>query len=190
MVLAAGGATRIRVAKPALPYGSGTMVGSVVATAHAAGLDPIIVVTGFHSEEVAEAVDGLARIAHNESPELGNMSSLLVGIDAAGDADGVVVLLSDMPDVRSEVVTDLVSGVARSGARCGWVEYTDGRGHPIVLTRSLFGEVRTLTGTKALWPFFSDLPDSDVFTLQVDSSRPIDVNTQADYERATAPRNH
>lgn len=189
VVLAAGEATRMGVAKPALPYGSSTMVGSVLATAHAAGLDPIIVVTGFHSSQVIEAVGGLADIAHNENPEMGNMSSLLVGIDAAGDADGVVVLLSDMPDVQSEVVSNVVRGVARSGARCGWANYPDGRGHPVALARSVFGEVRMLSGTKALWPFFSGLPDSDVFALTVDSPRPIDVNTQADYERATTPRN-
>ncbi len=184
MVLAAGAATRMGVPKPALPYGSTTMVGSVIGTGRAAGLDPIIVVTGFHSRDVVEAVGDSAGIAHNAEPELGNMSSLLIGMDAVGDADGVVVLLSDMPGVQSDVVAALVNGVVRSGARCGWTDYVNGRGHPIALSRSVFDDIRTLTGTKALWPFFSALDDSDVFALGVNARSPTDVNTQADYNRA------
>jgi molybdenum cofactor cytidylyltransferase len=160
------------------------MVGSVLATGSASGLEPIVVVSGFHSDQVSAAVGDSAVIAHNEHPELGNMSSLLVGIDAIGDVDGVVVLLADMPRIQSDVIADLVDGVARSGARCGWVEYANGRGHPIVLSRAVFDEVRQLTGTKALWPFLSALPDSDVVALHVSSPKPIDVNTPADYHRA------
>lgn len=172
------------MAKPTLPYESSTMIGAVVEAAEAAGLAPIFVVTGFHSQEVTEAVGGTARIARNPEPELGNMSSLLIGLDAVGDAEGIVLLLADMPGVESQVIVDLVDGVGNTGSRCGWVEYDEGRGHPIALSRPVFDDVRTLTGTKALWPFFSSLPEGDVFVLRVTASRPIDVNTQADYERA------
>jgi CTP:molybdopterin cytidylyltransferase MocA len=86
------------------------------------------------------------------------------------------------------VIADLVDGVASTGSRCGWVEYDGERGHPIVLAGSVFNDVRTLTGTKALWPFFSSLPVSEVFTLLVDGPRPVDVNTRADYERANERR--
>lgn len=185
MVLAAGAATRMGVPKAALPYGSSTVVGSVVEIGHASGLAPIVVVSGFHSDEVSEAVGNSATIAHNEHPELGNMSSLLVGVDAVGDIDGVVVLLADMPGVERRVIVDLVEGFARSGARCGWVEYSGERGHPIVLLLPVLDELRTLTGTKPLWPYFSSLPDSDVFVLPVNSPKPADINTPADYDRAT-----
>ena len=172
------------VPKAALPYGSSTMVGSVVATARASGLESVVVVLGFHSDEVSEAVGDSAVIAQNTEPELGNMSSLLVGIDAVGDVDGVVVLLADMPGIRSNVIMDLVVGFAQSGARYGWVEYPEGRGHPIALSLPLLEDVRTLAGTKPLWSFFSGLPDGDGFALQANSPRPPDINTPADYHRA------
>lgn len=186
VVLAAGEATRMGVPKPALPYGSTTLVGSVVDTGRAAGLAPIVVVTGFHSAEVSEAVGDSAVVAHNAEPKQGNMSSLLVGIDAAGDVEGVVVMLADMPGIDSSAIEDLVHGVARSGAQCGWIEYANGRGHPIALSRSVFRRVRSLSGTKVLWPFLDSLSASDVAALRVNDARPIDVNTQADYDRVLA----
>lgn len=163
------------------------MVGSVVSTSRVSGLEPIVVVSGFHSDEVCEAVGDSAAIAHNEHPELGNMSSLLVGIDAVGDVDGVVVLLADMPGVESELIVKLVNSVSQANYRAGWVEYPEGRGHPVALVQSAFADVRKLTGTKALWPFFAALSEGEAFPLHTATPRPIDVNTQADYERIARP---
>ena len=187
MVLAAGAATRMGLPKATLPFASTTMVGAVVDAAAVAALDPIVVVTGFHAEETTEAVSGEALTVHNPDPAAGNMSSLLTGIEAVGDVDGVVVLLADMPRVESDLIVKLVNGVSHTGRRAGWVEYPEGRGHPIVLAQSAFADVRKLTGTKALWPFFEALSGGEVFALHTATQRPIDVNTPADYERIAGP---
>ncbi len=169
--------------KVVLPYGSTTMVGAVVGAVVAADLSPVIVVTGFHREVVCEAVGRSARVVHNPHPESGNLSSLLIGLDALGDVDGAVVVLADMPGVRSEVVAALADGLIESGSLGGWVEYADGWGHPMALGRQVFDDVRTLTGPRPLWPFLSSLRSEDTFILHVDSLRPIDVNTPEDHER-------
>jgi len=169
--------------KPALPYGSTTMVGAVVRSADEAGLSPVIVVTGFHEDPVAAAVGGSARIAHNQNPERGNASSLLVGMDAVGDAVGVVLLLADMPGVRVDVIASLLDGMSASASTAGWVEYRGGRGHPIALSMSSFDDVRTLRGSKALWPFLSSLSIDETFVVRVDEPIPTDVNTPEDYKR-------
>ncbi|MCL1602137.1 MAG: NTP transferase domain-containing protein [Actinomycetia bacterium] len=169
--------------KPALPYGSTTMVGAVVASADEAELSPVIVVTGFHEGPVAAAVGGSAHIANNLNPERGNVSSLLVGLDALDDPVGVVLLLADMPEVRVDVISSLLDGMSASAFKAGWVEYRDGRGHPIALSVSSFDDVRALRGSKALWPFLSSLSEEDTFVVRVDEPTPTDVNTPQDYER-------
>jgi molybdenum cofactor cytidylyltransferase len=173
--------------KQVLPYRSTTMVGAVVDTAIDAGLAPVIVVTGFHEHAVVVAVGDDALLAHNPNAATGNMSSLLVGLDQVGDAGGVVVLLADMPEVDTEVVVRLADGMSGSSDLAGWVEYSNGRGHPIALARSVFNDVRTLSGPKAIWPFLSSIPEEDAFVVRVDAPRPTDVNTPAEYERITKP---
>ncbi len=175
--------------KLVLPYGSTTMVGAVVSAVVDADLTPVIVVTGFHRGVVGEAVGRSARVVHNPHPESGNLSSLLIGLDALGDVDGAVVVLADMPGVRGDVVAALADGLTESGSLGGWVEYADGWGHPLALGRSIFDDIRTLTGPRPLWPFLSSLRDEDTFVLHVDSPRPIDVNTPEDHERLTGTRN-
>jgi molybdenum cofactor cytidylyltransferase len=176
------------VAKPAMPLGDSTLVGSVIATAHDAGLDPVIVVTGFHSDEVAEAVGDSADIARNPDPGRGNMSSLLVGLGAIGDADITVVLLSDMPLVEASTIEALCAGLLESTAVCAWTRYTDGRGHPIAFTSRGIEAIGGLSGTKALWPWFDSLAAGEGYEMVIDDTVPADINTQADYDGLTTQR--
>ena len=185
VILAAGEAVRMGAAKPAMPFGNKTLVGAVIDTAKAAGMDPVVVVTGFHRESVVAAVGDSARIAHNPDAASGNMSSLLVGIDAVGGVDAVAVLLADMPRVRAEVVNDLTRGLRESGRMVAWTQYSDGRGHPIALTTRGISAIRGLDGSKALWPFFDALKPKAVFEMAVEGARPADINTPADYKNAT-----
>lgn len=161
------------------------MIEAVAGTAEAAGLDPVVVVTGFDEDVVSGVVGGSSRVVHNPRAESGNLSSLLVGLDAVGDVVAAIVMLADMPEVDSGVVSALARGIVHSKSLGGWVEYTDGRGHPIALGRGTFDDVRTLRGSKPLWPHLSSLPDDDRFVLRVESPRPVDVNTPEDYKRVT-----
>jgi molybdenum cofactor cytidylyltransferase len=182
VILAAGEAVRMGVAKPAMPFGEGTMVGAVIDIATSAGLDPVVVVTGFHGEAVEAAVDGSAEIVRNPDPGRGNMSSLMVGLDAVGDTDVTVVLLSDMPLVEVSTIDALCQGLLGSGAICGWTRYKDGRGHPIAFTRAGVEAISGLTGTKALWPWFDSLSDDERYEQVADGTRPLDVNSPDDYD--------
>jgi len=182
VVLAAGASTRMGVPKPALKYGSSTLVATVVSAAHDAGLDPVMVVTGFHGDAVAGAVGGLAVTVENPHPESGNLSSLLVGLEAVGDTRCVIVLLADMPQVDSADIGALATGMVSSGSLGGWVEYTNGMGHPVALGRDAFDGVRSLTGPRSLWGYLSSLSGSERFVLNIDGPKPTDINTPEDYE--------
>ena len=176
------------VPKPALPYGSTTMIGAVVDAASSAGLSPVVVVTGFHEDAVTSAVGPAARVVRNPDPGSGNVSSLLVGMEACGEIDGIILLLGDMPGVRRDVIVGLADAMAESGSTAGWVEYRDGRGHPIALGVAAFEAVRSLRGSKALWPFLSAVPHDDACIIEIDEQRPVDVNTPEDYERLSRER--
>ncbi len=90
-----------------------------------------------------------------------------------------------MPSVNWELIRRLADGMTESGSRAGWVEYSDGRGHPVALARSVFGNMRSLSGSKALWPFLSSMEQDDTCIVRSDEPRPLDVNTPEDYARLT-----
>ncbi len=171
--------------KQVLTYGDTTMVGAVVDTARRSRVADVIVVTGFHGEQVEPAVGSRARIVHNANAVSGNMSSLVVGLDAVAGTDGVIVLLSDMPQVTPDVIDTLIDAMSEHGERAGWIEYSDGPGHPVALAAASFDEVRHLRGPKALWRYLEALESSDVAVAKVETPKPTDVNTQEDYERVT-----
>jgi len=183
MVLAAGQAIRMGAPKPAMEIGSTTMVRLVIEAAAKADISDVYVVTGFHHKEVSEAVGSSAIVLRNPAPERGNVSSLVVGLNAVPSHSGVIVLLADMPFVKSSDIKKLAAGVSASGRAAGWVEYLDGRGHPVALASSTFEDVKRLSGPKSLWPYFDALSPHDVFVVERGEPKPADVNTRVDYDR-------
>lgn len=191
-MLAAGEASRMGESKVTLPYRGSTILETVVSTAADAGLDPIVVVTGFHHEAVVALIGDRATAVHNPDAASGNLTSLKVGVSTIGEVDAAVVLLGDMPGVRVGTVQELVQRVLDTGAAGGWVSYRGDHngvpvaGHPIVLSRRGLDGCEALTGPKALWRHLTGLAADDVVVLELDENKPIDVNTPEEYRQLLA----
>jgi molybdenum cofactor cytidylyltransferase len=181
IVLPAGASTRMGRPKLVMPYGASTIIGTVVDTIRSSAVGEIVVVTGYHSEAVADAIPAGVATAHNENAEAGNLSSLLVGLDAVGGVDGVIVVVGDMPDVSAASVDRLLALWETSDVLFGSVQYTDGQGHPLLIDRSLFDTVRTLGGTRPLWSYAESLAPPAVGTVDVDRPKPTDINSMEGY---------
>jgi molybdenum cofactor cytidylyltransferase len=188
VVLAAGFSTRFLVEsgqpKLVMPYGSTTVIGSVMAAAAESKVDRVVVVTGDHRGAVVSALPPGIETAHNDHPDRGNLSSLLVGIEAVGDVEAVVVLVGDMPDVDSGVIDQLLDRWADTDTVVCVPMYTNGSGHPILLDSSQFEVIRSLSGQKPLWSLIDSLGDDLVGRIAVDSPIPLDLNTNEDYLKA------
>lgn len=167
-----------------MPYGSSTVIGTVVETIMSAAVDETIVVTGFHRGAVASVLPPGVRTAHNHDPGRGNLSSLLVGLDAVGDPDAVVVVLADMPGVTASSVNQLLGLWGGSDVSFCLVEYADGTGHPLLIDRSLFDSIGGLSGDRALWSFAGSLDASTVGIVRRSDNKPADINSLEDYEGA------
>jgi molybdenum cofactor cytidylyltransferase len=184
VVLAAGGSERMGRPKQTLPLGHGTVLGAAVAGAEASRLDRVVVVTGAAAPEVeAGFVPQRAVIVRNPQWEAGNMSSLLVGIDAAGDADAVVHLLGDMPGVDTGMIDRFVALWDEDRPWAAVARYTDREGHPILLSAAAVASLGSLGGPKALWRFLGEAAPGRVERVEFDVPIPIDVDTPEDYER-------
>ncbi len=185
-VLAAGGSTRFGQAKQMLPFRGDTLLGFVMRQVNRSKLGRIVVVLGREAERVRGSVDwGRARVVDNLAYGTGCASSLLAGLDTAGECGGIMFLLGDQPGVGPEQI-DWVQ--ERWLAKRPWAsatQYNDGLGHPLVFAREAFGALRSLHGDKAVWKLIEGFPDR-VAKIEIDSPLPPDLDTPEDYERLQA----
>src|SRR5215207_10539616 len=111
VVLGAGKSSRFGTPKQLLPFGDTTLLGQAVRNANASALDRVVVVLGRASEELRATVDfGRAEVVENTSYGTGCASSLLAGLDAAGEGcDAIALLLGDQPGVSSQFIDHVIA---------------------------------------------------------------------------------
>lgn len=185
IVLGAGGSTRLGRPKQLLPYGELTLLEHTVNTARACGFDQVVVPIGGASEQVRERVDlsGVDVVVNYAYGE-GCSSSIAAALDTVDERCEVLVLmLGDQPGVTAATVKALLQG--RDGAPLAVCRYDDGRGHPFAFDRSVFGDLATLHGDKAVWRLLEQRAD-DVAEVPIAGNVPLDVDTPEDYEAVLA----
>lgn len=173
LVLAAGRASRMGGDKRLMRVGGRSMLDLAVEAALAGGLSPVLVVTG--PEPQPALPPGVAHVV-NPDPGRGMASSLSIGVAALPpSADGVVVLLADMPRVGGAHVAALAAAF-RDGAIC--VPVAGGRrGNPVVLARRFFADLLALTGDKGARGLIAQHADAVIEVPMADDAVLIDVDT-------------
>ena len=148
IVLAAGKSSRMGRSKAALPLAGGdTFVTRIVRTFMNAGISDVIVVVGHDADAVAGAFAGTdlsVTLVENPDYEQGQLSSLLAGLRVI-DRPGVVAALVTLVDVPLIAVSTVRAVVDRYQAtHAPIVRPVRGvdHGHPVVIDRSLFDELR------------------------------------------------
>lgn len=162
VILAAGLSSRAGPAnKLLLPLDARPLVWWAVQAATRARLDPVVLVTAPGDGEVraATADFDVVRI-ENDAPGRGLASSLVLGVGAlagwsansdpgsrVASIDAAVILLGDMPWVRSAHVERLVAAVEPEAGHAICVPTYEGRrGNPVVWGARYFDEIATLRG--------------------------------------------
>jgi xanthine/CO dehydrogenase XdhC/CoxF family maturation factor/molybdopterin-guanine dinucleotide biosynthesis protein A len=155
LILAAGRGKRFRGGhKLSASLGDKPVLRHVVQNALASKLDPVIVVLGCEAQAGLKAIEGVEdkrlRVVFNPLWESGKASSIDVGLrEVPYLANGVMTLLGDMPMVKPWLINRVIEEFELSGKLAFPVfPAPDGlkKGYPTAFPRSLFGEIRRLTG--------------------------------------------
>lgn len=185
IVLAAGRASRFRQADPetatklVASYKGKPLVRHVAQAALAAGLAPVVVVTGCEADRVTSVLDGLdVRFAHNARFDSGMASSIVTGVSVLPQtSDAVFILLGDMPLVGADLLRKLIGGLAENPDAAAIVPVYDGvRGNPVLLSRGLFGRAMRLQGDEGARRMLRE-PGLKVVEVASDKSASFDVDT-------------
>ncbi|OBZ92424.1 molybdopterin-guanine dinucleotide biosynthesis protein MobA [Pararhizobium polonicum] len=152
VLLAAGRASRMGASgqhKLLAEFDGVPLVRRSAEAALGAGASRVFAVTGHRQAEIRAALAGLDVVpVANANYTAGMASSLIVGIHAAEpDADGVLVMLADMPWVTAGDLTTLISAFKAAQGRVIIRAVSDGkRGNPVILPRPTFKAVSQLQG--------------------------------------------
>jgi len=183
LLLAAGEARRFGAPKLLLPFGEGTVIGSVVAALGAAGVAPIVVVAGAQAEEIAAALGEAARVVRNPDPSRGMVSSVQVGVAALPEGVGsFFIALGDQPRVRAADLLAMRAAQEQSGKGLVMPTYRGKRGHPVLVSGRYREEILRLTEEQTLRDFLH-AHFEDTLEVACESDAVIsDIDTREQYE--------
>jgi molybdenum cofactor cytidylyltransferase len=191
VVLAAGKSVRMGSRKASLAIDAGdTYLTRLLRTfSEAGGLSEIVAVLG-HDASAVEAElsqSGLAvRRAINPGFEAGQLSSLIVGLDAAAAPNVGAILLGlvDAPLVSVRTVQAVIARYLETGAPVVRPVRGSQHGHPVLIDRALFDAIRRVDPAAGVKPVVrehvSHRGDVDVD----DEGAFMDIDTPEAHERA------
>jgi len=183
LILAAGQSKRMGQPKMLLPWGKTTVLETVIATFKAAGVDDILVVTGGNRERVETLVKDPARTIFNRHYDAGEMlSSVQAGLAGLNpDTEAVMIGLGDQPQVQERSVQAVLSEYRRSGASLVVPSFQMRRGHPWLVARMHWDEIRQMRAPDSLRDFLKRHAD-EIQYVALDSSTILqDLDTPEDY---------
>lgn len=184
VVLAAGSSRRFGASPPkqlALFEGE-PLVRRAVRTAIESELSEVIVVVGMAAASVEAAIgDFDARVVRNLHYEMGQSSSVKAGLAAVDtEAEGALFMPVDQPRMSTSVINALVACHRQTRAAIVVPTYQGRRGAPVLIGRSLFGELATIEGDVGGRQIFP-AHEEDIVELPVASSSAlVDLDTLED----------
>lgn len=143
IVLAAGASRRMGRNKMLMEIEGERIGRRAVDRAIAAGLDPVIVVTGHEAEELKESLIGAdCTFAYNPDFTGPTSGSLHSGLNELGhDVDAAVVILADMVHVSADMIRALIDNADRTPSPLVVSRYGDVLAPPLLFKRPLFSEL-------------------------------------------------
>ena len=197
LVLAAGRGSRMGQVKQLLRVDGRPMLAQVIDAALGSVADEVVVVLGYEAAAIRSALARCwsaaerVRFVDNADYERGQSSSLAVGIAAVDQrSDAVVVLLGDQPAIDSGDIDRVIGAYGGDEAVAVRAVYRGVAGpvagHPTLIGRGLWGEVRTVSGDVGAREVLARHGER-VLRIDLGKPPPIDFDTPNDYAGLLTP---
>jgi len=186
-ILAAGQSSRMENGnKLLLPINEIPMISHICNTVLTAGLDPVVVVTGFESDLVTQAIPtGINDIIYNSHWQSGMASSIYEGLSALPqNVDGNMIVLGDMPMISKDTLTLLIDEfIMLNGQHIIYPIYEERQANPVIFPKKYFQEILSSTGDRGCKKVLKQYPD-DVVGVSIGSPEVVfDCDSEDNYFR-------
>lgn len=188
LVLAAGESSRMGRDKALLTYRGRTFLETIVSTLREAGIERIAVVLGHNAEQIQKGINlGGAELVINREYRRGQTSSLQAGLRALDcpDLEAIVLCLVDHPAVSSQTARTLIETFRNSKAPVVIPTFEGKRGHPVVLSRALFNELKGLKPEEGANTIVRKYREATQFVEVPDEGILLDVDSPESYRKLT-----
>ena len=207
IILAAGESRRMGQPKLLLPWGKTTVLGQVITTFTAAGIQDIVVVTGGAREQVEALAAELkkkypVRTVYNPAYANGGMlSSIQTGLrdltlpppslrDTSPKSEGfgggrvgaALITLGDQPQVRAETIRHICAAFIQTESPLVIPSFENRRGHPWLASHSLWPEILALPASTTPREFLNNYAGQIAY-VEADESILQDLDTPEEYNR-------
>ena len=183
IILAAGQSKRMGRPKMILPWGETTVLGQVIATFEAAGVEDILVVIGGDGELLEASLGDSVRTVFNPDYANGEMlSSIQAGLaELKPEVEAVLIGLGDQPQVRERSVQSVLEEYTQSKASLIVPSFQMRRGHPWLMARQHWEEIQSMHFPESPREFLN-LHANDICYVEVDDPGILkDLDTPEDY---------
>ena len=184
VITAAGMATRMHEFKQLMKIGGIPMAERAIRNFRAAGVDPILVVTGYRAQELEEELKGTGvRFLRNPAYETTDMfESAKLGLkEIQNSCDRVFFCPADIPMFTENTVGRLMEETAPLV-----MPVSAGRtGHPILMDRSLIPQILGYRGEGGLKGALAALTVEPVYVPVRDPGTLADADTQEEFCKLT-----
>lgn len=186
LILAAGESSRMGQDKALLIYQGRTFLETIVATLHKAGIERVAAVLGHHAEQILQAVklEGVETVINRDYVR-GQTSSLQAGLRAleSPSLEAIMLCLVDHPLVSVETVRALIASFRERGTHVVIPIFRNQRGHPVVISRTLFEELLRLSPDEGADTVIRKYRDATQFVEVDDQGILLDVDDSEAYRR-------
>jgi CTP:molybdopterin cytidylyltransferase MocA len=145
VVLSAGESSRMGRPKALLPIDGQTFIERIVGALKRTAVGKIVIVIGHNAAELKPRIEHLpAEILINPDYKSGQLSSLQVAVRSLQNnvkCDGMLVHLVDHPYLDASLVDEMIRRFYESKKRIIVPRCHGKRGHPVLFSRALFGEL-------------------------------------------------
>ena len=182
VLLAAGMSSRMHDFKPMLPFSNSTIALNTVGLMKKINLDPIVVITGFRSDELMAHLSSTGvRFKKNERFENSEMfDSVKLGIEEImEECERILIMPMDIPAIEEKTFRTLLA-VEAPIVR---TKYQARAGHPIIIDRATAKKFLSYKGDNGLKGAVraNDIAPVDVEVLDEGVNK--DIDTPEDYKK-------
>jgi molybdenum cofactor cytidylyltransferase len=188
VVLAAGMSRRMGSPKQLLHIDGKTVLEHTLKNVRASAVDEIVLVLGFAAGEVEKEISTAGiKVVRNEHYQEGMGTSLRAGLAAVDpEAKAALIVLADQPFVQAATLNKLIEYHGSARPQIVIPTYRGFRGNPVMLDRSIFPELRELSGDVGCRAIFGSHTEK-IRKLAVDDAGVLlDIDDRDDFAELTS----